>query len=101
MPQYRTGRAEVIAGSGVFTESFPLFGYDVADSDRLSSASWFPPVMYARQLGKSGLFVLVGARNPALGEVASERLRGESRPPRLDIGCGGRDRGRSVRSTCR
>ena len=29
------GRAEVIAGRGVFTESFPLFGYDVADSDRL------------------------------------------------------------------
>jgi NAD(P)-dependent dehydrogenase (short-subunit alcohol dehydrogenase family) len=31
----------------------------------------------ARQLGKSGLFVFVGARNPALGEVASERLRDE------------------------
>jgi alkanesulfonate monooxygenase SsuD/methylene tetrahydromethanopterin reductase-like flavin-dependent oxidoreductase (luciferase family) len=29
------GRAEVIAGRGVFAESFPLFGYDVADSDRL------------------------------------------------------------------
>ena len=29
------GRAEVIAGRGVFTESFPLFGYDVADSDEL------------------------------------------------------------------
>jgi NAD(P)-dependent dehydrogenase (short-subunit alcohol dehydrogenase family) len=31
----------------------------------------------ARQLGKSGLLVLVGARNPALGEAAAERLRGE------------------------
>jgi NAD(P)-dependent dehydrogenase (short-subunit alcohol dehydrogenase family) len=31
----------------------------------------------ARQLGKSGLFVLVGARNPALGEAAAEKLRGE------------------------
>jgi probable LLM family oxidoreductase len=29
------GRAEVIAGRGVFTESFPLFGCDVEDSDRL------------------------------------------------------------------
>src|SRR5262249_15636618 len=29
------GRAEVIAGRGVFTESFPLFGYDVADQDEL------------------------------------------------------------------
>jgi len=29
------GRAEVIAGRGVFTESFPLFGFDAADSDQL------------------------------------------------------------------
>jgi probable LLM family oxidoreductase len=29
------GRAEIIAGRGVFTESFPLFGYDVADQDKL------------------------------------------------------------------
>src|SRR5262245_42056079 len=29
------GRAEVIAGRGVFTESFPLFGYDLKDYDEL------------------------------------------------------------------
>jgi probable LLM family oxidoreductase len=29
------GRAEIIAGRGVFTESFPLFGYDLADQDTL------------------------------------------------------------------
>ena len=29
------GRAEVIAGRGVFTELFPLFGYDLADQDVL------------------------------------------------------------------
>lgn len=29
------GRAEVIAGRGIFTESFPLFGYDLADYDDL------------------------------------------------------------------
>src|SRR6185436_4187813 len=29
------GRAEVILGRGSFTESFPLFGYDLADYDRL------------------------------------------------------------------
>ena len=29
------GRAEVIAGRGSFTESFPLFGYDLADYDAL------------------------------------------------------------------
>jgi probable LLM family oxidoreductase len=27
------GRAEIIAGRGAFTESFPLFGYDLADYD--------------------------------------------------------------------
>jgi len=29
------GRAEMIAGRGAFVESFPLFGYDVADYNRL------------------------------------------------------------------
>jgi probable LLM family oxidoreductase len=29
------GRAEIIAGRGVFTESFPLFGFDLADYDAL------------------------------------------------------------------
>jgi len=29
------GRAEVIAGRGVFTESFPLFGYDLHEQDEL------------------------------------------------------------------
>jgi probable LLM family oxidoreductase len=29
------GRAEIIAGRGIFTESFPLFGYELADSDDL------------------------------------------------------------------
>jgi probable LLM family oxidoreductase len=30
-----SGRAEIIAGRGIFTESFPLFGYDLADYDAL------------------------------------------------------------------
>jgi alkanesulfonate monooxygenase SsuD/methylene tetrahydromethanopterin reductase-like flavin-dependent oxidoreductase (luciferase family) len=29
------GRSEIIAGRGLFTESFPLFGYELADSDVL------------------------------------------------------------------
>jgi alkanesulfonate monooxygenase SsuD/methylene tetrahydromethanopterin reductase-like flavin-dependent oxidoreductase (luciferase family) len=29
------GRAEIIAGRGIYTESFPLFGFDVKDSDAL------------------------------------------------------------------
>jgi hypothetical protein len=42
----------------------------------------------ARQIGKSGLLVLVGARNPALGQAAVERLRGEgvdARYVRVDL----------------
>lgn len=31
------GRAEIIAGRGAFVESFPLFGYDLADYDALFS----------------------------------------------------------------
>ncbi len=31
------GRAEIMAGRGSFTESFPLFGYDLRDYDRLFS----------------------------------------------------------------
>jgi probable LLM family oxidoreductase len=31
------GRAEIMAGRGSFVESFPLFGYDLADYDRLFS----------------------------------------------------------------
>jgi probable LLM family oxidoreductase len=31
------GRAEIILGRGSFTESFPLFGYDLTDYDRLFS----------------------------------------------------------------
>jgi len=31
------GRAEIILGRGSFTESFPLFGYDLADYDQLFS----------------------------------------------------------------
>src|ERR671919_917626 len=32
------GRAEIMAGRGSFVESFPLFGYDLADYDALFSA---------------------------------------------------------------
>jgi alkanesulfonate monooxygenase SsuD/methylene tetrahydromethanopterin reductase-like flavin-dependent oxidoreductase (luciferase family) len=35
LDQLSGGRAEIIAGRGAFTESFPLFGYDVRDYDDL------------------------------------------------------------------
>jgi len=35
LDQISNGRAEIFAGRGAFTESFPLFGYDLADYDAL------------------------------------------------------------------
>ncbi|OAK50981.1 LLM class flavin-dependent oxidoreductase [Rhodococcoides kyotonense] len=35
LDQMSSGRAEIIAGRGSFVESFPLFGYDLADYDEL------------------------------------------------------------------
>ncbi|MCU1514146.1 MAG: class flavin-dependent oxidoreductase [Microbacteriaceae bacterium] len=35
LDQISDGRAEIIAGRGAFTESFPLFGYDLHDYDAL------------------------------------------------------------------
>ena len=37
LDQISNGRAEVMAGRGSFTESFPLFGYDLNDYDALFS----------------------------------------------------------------
>lgn len=34
------GRAELMAGRGSFTESFPLFGYDLSDYDALFEENW-------------------------------------------------------------
>jgi NAD(P)-dependent dehydrogenase (short-subunit alcohol dehydrogenase family) len=39
----------------------------------------------ARQLGKSGAFVLVGARNAASGEAAVEKLRGVGIPLKFEF----------------
>jgi probable LLM family oxidoreductase len=60
------GRAEIMAGRGSFIESFPLFGYDLADYDRL----------FAEKLE-----LLLALRE-------SERVTwsGEHRPPLDDLG---------------
>jgi alkanesulfonate monooxygenase SsuD/methylene tetrahydromethanopterin reductase-like flavin-dependent oxidoreductase (luciferase family) len=59
-----SGRVEIIAGRGAFTESFPLFGYDAADVD----------AVFAEHL------------DLLLQLQRSERVRwqGRSRPPLLD-----------------
>jgi probable LLM family oxidoreductase len=47
------GRAEIMAGRGSFTESFPLFGYDLADYDRLF-ADKLKRLLEMRDTGKAG-----------------------------------------------
>lgn len=58
------GRAEVILGRGSFTESFPLFGYELSDYDRLFEE-------------KLELFVAINARSPVT-------WRGSTRAPLTD-----------------
>ena len=58
------GRAEIIVGRGSFTESFPLFGYDLADYDELFEE-------------RLALFAKVRAQTPVTWE-------GETRAPLTD-----------------
>src|SRR3977135_4127945 len=49
------GRAEIFAGRGAFTESFPLFGYDLADYDALFEEKLkLLPQIRAEQAGDRG-----------------------------------------------
>ncbi|MDT8340477.1 MAG: LLM class flavin-dependent oxidoreductase [Longimicrobiales bacterium] len=63
------GRAEVMAGRGSFTESFPLFGQDLADYDALFSEK---------------LDLLLRLRDPGEGERVS--WEGRHRPAIVDRG---------------
>ncbi|MCB1381029.1 MAG: LLM class flavin-dependent oxidoreductase, partial [Alphaproteobacteria bacterium] len=51
------GRAEIMAGRGSFIESFPLFGYDLADYDKLF-AEKLETLLRLRQGGTGGVFPL-------------------------------------------
>jgi probable LLM family oxidoreductase len=59
------GRAEVIAGRGVFTESFPLFGYDLTDQDDLFAEK----IDLLLRLGASERVTWQGRFRPALRDA--------------------------------
>ncbi|MDT3427635.1 putative LLM family oxidoreductase [Paenibacillus forsythiae] len=78
------GRAEIMAGRGAFTESFPLFGYDPSDSRAL----FVENLSLLKQLGEQETVSWQGAFRPPLknAEISPRPLQ-----PRLPlwIGVGG------------
>ncbi|HET9649278.1 MAG TPA: LLM class flavin-dependent oxidoreductase, partial [Microlunatus sp.] len=67
------GRAEVILGRGSFTESFPLFGYDLADYE----------VLFAEKLD---LFAALRAQQPVTWSGSTRTsLEGQSIFPTVDV----------------
>ena len=59
------GRAEIMAGRGSFTESFPLFGYDLQDYDELFAEK----LELLIQLRKSERVTWAGKHRPALSNL--------------------------------
>lgn len=59
------GRAEIIAGRGSFTESFPLFGYDLADYDALFSEK----LDLLMELTRSERVTWPGGHRPAIDDL--------------------------------
>lgn len=78
------GRAELIVGRGVFTESFPLFGYNLADNDDLfaEKLELLLKLNAAERVSWSGRF------RPALQDAAIAPRPVQSRLP-VWIGTGG------------
>ncbi|BCG61090.1 LLM class flavin-dependent oxidoreductase [Paenibacillus sp. URB8-2] len=78
------GRAEIMAGRGAFTESFPLFGYDLNDYQQLFAEN----LTLLRQLGEQEIVNWQGAFRPPLkdAEISPRPLQ-----PKLPlwIGVGG------------
>ncbi len=66
LDQLSQGRAEIIAGRGSFTESFPLFGYDLADYDELFAEK----LDLLLALRNSGKVTWSGRFRPALRDQA-------------------------------
>jgi len=56
------GRAEITAGRGAYTESFPLFGHDIADYDELFEEK----LDLLLRLNRSGRITWTGAHRPDL-----------------------------------
>jgi probable LLM family oxidoreductase len=78
------GRAEIIAGRGIFTESFPLFGYNLADYDELFSEKLELLIM----LNTAERVTWQGRFRPSLHEAPIPPRPAQSRLP-IWIGTGG------------
>jgi probable LLM family oxidoreductase len=78
------GRAEIIAGRGIFTESFPLFGYELADSDDLFAEK----LELLMQLNAAGRVTWQGRFRPVLKDAPIAPRPAQSRLP-IWIGTGG------------
>jgi alkanesulfonate monooxygenase SsuD/methylene tetrahydromethanopterin reductase-like flavin-dependent oxidoreductase (luciferase family) len=78
------GRCEIIAGRGVFTESFPLFGYDLADQDDLFAEK----IELLMQLNAAERVTWQGRYRPPLKDAPIPPRPAQSRLP-IWIGSGG------------
>ncbi len=78
------GRAEIIAGRGIFTESFPLFGYDLANYDELFQEK----LELLMKLNAAERVTWQGRFRPGLDDVPIPPRPAQSRLP-IWIGTGG------------
>jgi len=78
------GRAEIIAGRGIFTESFPLFGYDLADYDDLFAEK----LELLMQINAAERVTWQGRFRPPLKETPIPPRPAQSRLP-IWVGTGG------------
>jgi len=78
------GRAEIIAGRGIFTESFPLFGYDLADYDELFNEK----LELLMKLNSAERVTWNGRFRPALHDAPIPPRPAQSRLP-IWVGTGG------------
>lgn len=78
------GRAEIIAGRGIFTESFPLFGYDLANYDDLFNEK----LELLMKLNSAERITWQGRFRPALHDAPIPPRPAQSRLP-IWIGTGG------------
>ena len=78
------GRAEIIAGRGIFTELFPLFGYDLADYDDLFAEK----LELLMQLNAAERVTWQGRFRPPLKDAPIPPRPAQSRLP-IWVGTGG------------
>jgi probable LLM family oxidoreductase len=78
------GRAEIIAGRGIFTESFPLFGYDLANYDDLFAEK----LELLMQLNAAERITWQGRFRPPLKDAPISPRPAQSRLP-IWVGTGG------------